>query len=291
MNRALRLMLLTGITSATIGATALITTVAEAAPSANAAQHANAHSAVAQQADPAPVAATSSAAPEPGSSAAADAGSNSPAQQTYTDPQPASNADFSGNGANVHGPYDSTRDGSPSMNGNGGGKAVGKPCAGCVGKADNKNPKGQMPGGSDHNKGYECDANHGIGRSNPAHTGCTTSAPVVEPSVTPTTEATTPVTPTTSEAAPSEDTTEPSSEPTLSIDATQENNPPVLSEGPTPTNVDNAPASEAAKAHAEGPLANTGAPVRNGLVAGLVTLLAGSVLMFGSRSRRAVRKH
>jgi len=59
------------------------------------------------------------------------------------------------------------------MNGNGKGAAVGKPCAGCVGKADNKNPPGQMPNGSDHNKGYECDGNHGIGRSNPAHTGCT----------------------------------------------------------------------------------------------------------------------
>jgi len=70
------------------------------------------------------------------------------------------------------------------MNGNGKGAAVGKPCAGCVGKADNKNPPGQMPNGSDHNKGYECDGNHGIGRSNPAHTGCTPPAvnpPVVNP--------------------------------------------------------------------------------------------------------------
>jgi len=92
-------------------------------------------------------------------------------------PQPASTADFTGNGANVHGSYDSTRDGSPSENGNGGGQAVGKPCAGCVGKADNKNPKGQAPDGpTDHNLGYECDGNHGIGRSNPAHTGCTTTS-------------------------------------------------------------------------------------------------------------------
>jgi hypothetical protein len=92
--------------------------------------------------------------------------------QDTSAPQPPSNADFSGNGANVHGPYDSTRDGSPSGNGNGGGEAVGKPCAGCVGKADNKNPNGQQPGGSDANSGYECDSNHGVGRSNPAHTGC-----------------------------------------------------------------------------------------------------------------------
>ena len=96
-------------------------------------------------------------------------------------PQPVSRADANLGGANGQcpgGPYCSTRDGSPSLNGNGNGAAVGKPCAGCVGKADNKNPPGQMPNGSDHNKGYECDANHGIGRSNPAHTGCT---PVVTP--------------------------------------------------------------------------------------------------------------
>jgi len=101
-------------------------------------------------------------------------------------PQPASNADFTGHGANQHGVYDSTRDGSPSANGNGGGTAVGKPCAGCVGKADNKNPAGQFPDGSDSNKGYECDANNGIGKTNPAHTGCVTvqsssSPPVPSP--------------------------------------------------------------------------------------------------------------
>ncbi len=98
-----------------------------------------------------------------------------------TSPQPVSKADATRGGANGQcpgGPYCSTRDGSPSLNGNGKGAAVGKPCAGCVGKADNKNPPGQMPNGSDHNNGYECDGNHGIGRSNPAHTGCT---PVVTP--------------------------------------------------------------------------------------------------------------
>jgi len=112
-------------------------------------------------------------------------GTTSAPHQTYSTPQSASSADFSGHGANVHGPYDSTRDGSDSANGNGGGQATGKPCAGCVGKADNKNPKGQLPGGSDHNAGYECDRNHGIGRGNPAHTGCPTpvTAPVVTPPV------------------------------------------------------------------------------------------------------------
>jgi len=99
-------------------------------------------------------------------------------------PQPNSNADQNSGGANGQctdpnnmGPYCSTRDGSASGNGNGNGNAVGKPCAGCVGKADNKNPKGQMPNGSDHNAGYECDRNHGIGRTNPAHTGCKSTPP------------------------------------------------------------------------------------------------------------------
>ncbi|MEA2453599.1 MAG: hypothetical protein QOG04_2309 [Actinomycetota bacterium] len=91
---------------------------------------------------------------------------------------------FSGNGANHHGPYDSTCDGSASKNGNGGGGANGRPCAGCVGNADNKNPKGQYPDGNhDGNAGYECDGNNGVGRSNPAHTGCqgTTTTPPPPP--------------------------------------------------------------------------------------------------------------
>jgi hypothetical protein len=86
-----------------------------------------------------------------------------------------------GHGANHSGAYDNTCDGSPSGNGNGNGKATGKPCAGCVGNADDKNPKGQYPNGSDHNAGYECDRNHGIGRSNPAHTGCTETTSATTP--------------------------------------------------------------------------------------------------------------
>ena len=98
-----------------------------------------------------------------------------------TRPQPKSNADQNTGGANGDcGSYCSTRDGSPSRNGDpkgtGGGKATGKPCAGCVGKADNKNPPGQYRDGADHNAGYECDRNQGIGKTNPAHTGCTTSS-------------------------------------------------------------------------------------------------------------------
>ncbi len=78
-----------------------------------------------------------------------------------------------GGGANGPGNYGSTCDGSASQNGNGGGSAKGRPCAGCVGNADDKNPPGQAPDGSDHNAGYECDRNSGVGRTNPAHTGCT----------------------------------------------------------------------------------------------------------------------
>lgn len=100
-----------------------------------------------------------------------------------------------GHGANTRGVYDSTCDGSPSLNGNGNGSAVGRPCAGCVGKADYKNPKGQMPNALlDGNRGYECDNNQGIGKTNPAHTGCkvagTNPPPVVNkpPIVPPPTE-------------------------------------------------------------------------------------------------------
>ena len=78
-------------------------------------------------------------------------------------------------GANQGGSYDSTCDGSPSENGRGEGNANGQPCAGCVGNADDKNPPGQLPNGSDRNAGYECDRNQGVGQGNPAHSGCTTT--------------------------------------------------------------------------------------------------------------------
>lgn len=47
---------------------------------------------------------------------------------------------------------------------------TGKPENGSVGNADGKSPKGQSP--NDKNRGYECDSNKGIGRGNPAHSGC-----------------------------------------------------------------------------------------------------------------------
>lgn len=109
-------------------------------------------------------------------SAPAAGSSSKPTKADTSSPQPLSKADQNGTGANpgtscAHA-YCSTRDGSPSGNGVGDGKATGKPCAGCVGKADNKNPPGQAPDGTDHNNGYECDGNQGIGKTNPAHTGC-----------------------------------------------------------------------------------------------------------------------
>lgn len=77
-------------------------------------------------------------------------------------------------GANQGGPFDdNVGAGQPSGNGNGGNGN--QPCAGCVGNADDKNPPGQ--GLNDPNAGYECDRNSGVGRGNPAHSGCGASTP------------------------------------------------------------------------------------------------------------------
>jgi len=106
---------------------------------------------------------------------ASHAQGNAGTSGTYNQPQPLSKADHNNTGANdtsASNQYASTRDGSPSHNGVGNGNATGKPCAGCVGKADNKNPPGQHLNGSDHNAGYECDRNQGVGQTNPAHTAC-----------------------------------------------------------------------------------------------------------------------
>ena len=126
-------------------------------------------------------------------SAADHSAGNAGTSGDATEPQPPSNADQNPGGANgdqcstdPKGTYCSTRDGSPSLNGNGGGEAVGKPCAGCVGKADNKNPPGQEvtdPMGTFPNNGYECDHNNGIGKTNPAHTGCQTAPTVCDETV------------------------------------------------------------------------------------------------------------
>ncbi len=99
-------------------------------------------------------------------------------QSSAHDP-PAEDNDFSGAGANKHGPYDSTCDGRISQNGQGDdAPGKGTPCAGCVGNADDKNPPGQVKefyGTKKNDMGYECDGNQGVGahygNGNPAHTG------------------------------------------------------------------------------------------------------------------------
>ncbi len=108
------------------------------------------------------------------------------------DGDPSAKSD-TGNGANGGGDnYNDTCAGGvePSQNGAGDGEATGKPCAGCVGNADDKNPPGQFPSGpGDANNGYECDqkgrstneGNNGIGFGNPAHTGCADSLPPPPP--------------------------------------------------------------------------------------------------------------
>lgn len=82
-----------------------------------------------------------------------------------------------GHGANQGEEYDNTCDDAGydpiPGNGVGEGERTGIPCTGCVGQADDKNPPGQMPNADeDGNNGYECDDNQGIGKTNPAHTGC-----------------------------------------------------------------------------------------------------------------------
>ncbi len=86
--------------------------------------------------------------------------------------------------AHNSGPYDSTTDGSPSGNGNGDNDNGNKPCAGCVGNADDKNPPGQLPGPEDDgDKGYECDGNSGVGKTNPAHSGCKADGEPIDPNI------------------------------------------------------------------------------------------------------------
>lgn len=129
---------------------------------------------------------TASAAPK------ADKGSDAPKHSSARQDCNGTHHSNTGHGANTDGPdnqYHNTCDGSASENGNGGGEASGKPCAGCVGNADDKNPPGQADNGNDHNHGYECDVkgqpnggNNGVGKGNPAHTGC---APAPETNQTP----------------------------------------------------------------------------------------------------------
>jgi len=82
----------------------------------------------------------------------------------------------------------STRDSNESSDHDEDGEPGNRPSDGSVGKADDKNPPGQHPDGSDHNKGYECDKNHGVGTGNPAHSGCAPTTTVKHHETTTTTE-------------------------------------------------------------------------------------------------------
>ncbi|MDP8930229.1 MAG: hypothetical protein M3O70_17090 [Actinomycetota bacterium] len=204
-----------------------------------------------------------------------------PSSEDTNSPQPPSNADYSGNGANTHGPYDSTRDGSPSQNGEGDGKAKGKPCAGCVGKADNKNPPGQMPGGSDPNAGYECDTNKGVGKSNPAHTSCK-EQPTTPPETTPPGK------------TPPPETTPPESTPPTTTTAP----PPTTDTTPPETTTQPAPTAPGTQPPAGGPapeaapetLPTTGVNAMLPLLGGLAAVLIGGVLLLIGRRWASARQ-
>ena len=95
-------------------------------------------------------------------SASASASAAPAAAAAPAAPAAASNGNGNGFGAN--------QAANAGSNGNGG-----KPCAGCVGNADGKTPKGQSS--NDKNRGHECDDNKGIGKGNPAHSPCPTTPP------------------------------------------------------------------------------------------------------------------
>ena len=234
------------------------------------------------------------------------AASNTSPTTTSSDtvPQPTTNNEVPGGpGANnqTNNPYLSTRDGSPSLNGNGNGTATGKPCAGCVGRADNKNPKGQAPGGSDKNAGYECDRNHGIGRSNPAHTGCKTTT-----TSTPPTTACVPsasnnncctsdcaCTPSasndhccTSHCGGTTTTTKPGTSATSATTATTATTAPVTPATNAAGHSTSAAAAKVSSPVKSGSLAFTGADLGAEFLAGGMALAAGALLLGTTRRRR-----
>jgi hypothetical protein len=206
-------------------------------------------------------------------------------------PTAPSNADYSGNGANVHGAYDNTCEPEHEPgNGNDDANATGQPCAGCVGAADNKNPPGQYPDGTDSNAGYECDRNQGVGQENPAHTGCATAPETSGEIRTTPTLSTTPTTPGAETiTAPTPPGPAVSGE---SVTPPAELSPQVLGESivaPSAAGVSPAAAAAAARAAGTTPqpaptavlgsqLARTGMPVAPLLVAGLLLLAGGALL-------------
>lgn len=153
------------------------TSFADAGGNGKGAEHANEHAGANENAANNPHAAEAAAEESSGASTESETATAASSSSSSTSTRGCNQTPYGsgGSGANTGGAYDDTCEPAPSGNGNGGGKATGKPAAGTVGKADEKNPPGQQPGPNDKNKGYECDGNKGIARTNPAHTGCATT--------------------------------------------------------------------------------------------------------------------
>jgi len=182
---------------------------------------------------------------------------------------------------------------------------------GDVGKADEKNPPGQGPNGSDGNHGFECDGNRGVGDGNPAHTGCaspspsttaiptTTPSPVRTPTVTPTASATASspsTTPTAGPTASAEPTNYPSNQPTTSPTAPHETPSPAshpAGTAPSPTlaapsvpssNEEDSLPGGVRKAHTQDTgypktLPATGANILTAVAGALLMILSGALLL------------
>ena len=180
-----------------------------------------------------------------------------------------------GGSANGPGDYDDGIPGDPSHNGNS--DNGNRPCAGCVGSADDKNPPGQYKDGSDHNNGYECDGNTGVAKTNPAHTGCPGPTTTTAPSTTTTTAPST----TTTTAPSTTTTTAPSTTTTTAPDGSTTTTVPDGSTTTTaPTEVLGVQFEQPADGTLAGAFATTGAfLVRPLVAAGLLLMVAGALLM------------
>ena len=177
-----------------------------------------------------------------------------------------------GGSANGPGDYDDGVPGDPSHNGNSDNEN--RPCAGCVGNADLKNPPGQYKDGSDHNNGYECDGNNGIAKTNPAHTGCVQPTTTTAPSTTTTTAPST-----TTTTVPSTTTTAPSTT-TTTGPTTSTTEPDGSTTTTAPTEVLGVQFEKPADGTLAGAFATTGAfLVRPLVAAGLLLMVAGALLM------------
>ncbi|MBV8979692.1 MAG: hypothetical protein JO086_02220 [Acidimicrobiia bacterium] len=211
---------------------------------------------------------------------------------TYPDPAPDQFATdtSAGDGATDCGAYCPSGVGLPSGNGNGNGDAHGKPCAGCVGNADDKNPPGQAHDGSDHNNGYECDGNNGIGKTNPAHSGCESTT-----TTGPQTTTTTALVPCTGDGCPTTTTTEPSTTTTLpaattTMVCTGQDCSTTTTVGTNVLGEQFSRPSAGGGSAATGPLAFTGGVVGKLFLVGFALVLMGIVVM-AHRARGVLANH